>query len=200
MVKTLIAQGAEAKLYRKDAILIKDRIKKSYRIPEIDVKLRSTRTRREAKILNRLQEINFPAPKIIQTDDKETIEMDFIEGSKVRDILEKSDYIQLSGEIGKKISILHNNGIIHGDLTTSNMILNKEIYFIDFGLSFFSERIEDKAVDLHLFRQAVESKHYTIWEKCFQSFIKEYQKEAKESKSTLKRLDDVERRGRNKKQ
>lgn len=193
----LIAQGAEAKLYKEGKVLIKERIKKSYRIKEIDGKLRKSRTNREAKILEKLTKINFPAPKLIRVEN-EKIEMDFIEGEKIRDILEKSDYLALCKEVGKKIAIMHNNGIIHGDLTTSNMILKDEVYFIDFGLSFFSERFEDKAVDLHLFRQAVESKHYTIWEKCFKAFIDEYKKNAKDSKEIIDRLNAVEKRGKNK--
>jgi TP53 regulating kinase-like protein len=194
----LIAQGAEAKLYRNKSILLKDRIKKSYRIKEIDEKLRKSRTRRESKILKKLEAINFPAPRLIETDRKEKIEMDFIEGPKVRDILEKKDYLKLSKEIGKKLALLHNNEIIHGDLTTSNMILAKEVYFIDFGLSFFSNRFEDKAVDLHLFRQALESKHYKIWQKCFDACLKEYLKNAKDNEEILKRFQKVESRGRHK--
>jgi len=92
--------------------------------------------------------------------------------------------------------MLHNHLIIHGDLTTSNMILNKEIYFIDFGLSFFSEKAEDKAVDLHLLKEGLESKHYRIWEECFRCALEAYRKEANKSSETLKRLEIVEKRGR----
>lgn len=194
----LIAQGAEAKLYRNDNSIIKERIRKSYRIEEIDDKLRRSRTRREAKILEKLAAIDFPAPRLIENDKKERLVMEFIDGDKVRDILEKKDYISLSKEIGKKIALLHNHGILHGDLTTSNMILDKEVFFIDFGLGFFSKRLEDKAVDLHLFRQALESKHHKVWEKCFDAFIKEYEKHAEEGDKTLIRLKEVEGRGRNK--
>ncbi len=186
-----IAQGAEAKLYLIDSKIVKDRIRKDYRIREIDIRLRKSRTKREAKIFEKLSSISFPAPKLIKSDDKEKIVMEFIKGPKVRDILEEKDYKRLSEEIGKKIAILHNNGIIHGDLTTSNMILEKEIYFIDFGLSFFSHKIEDKAVDLHLLKQALESKHYKVWEKCFNAALKAYG-----NKEVLKRLEQVEKRGR----
>ena len=192
----LIAQGAEAKIYRTDNKIIKDRIKKDYRIKEIDERLRKQRTKREAKIFEKLSRLNFPAPKLIKTNNEQKLEIEFIKGPKIRDILEKSDYKKLSEEIGKKIAILHNNTIIHGDLTTSNMILNKEIYFIDFGLSFFSHKIEDKAVDLHLLKQALESKHYKIWEQAFESALEGYKREAKDSSEVLKRLEKVEKRGR----
>ncbi|MBI2654330.1 Kae1-associated serine/threonine protein kinase [Candidatus Woesearchaeota archaeon] len=196
MPKKLIAQGAEAKLFLEEDKIIKNRFKKSYRIKEIDEKLRGFRTRREAKVLQKLEGIGFPAPRVIKSDDKENIVIEKIEGKLVKDILENSDYKKLCGEIGRKIAILHNNSIIHGDLTTSNMILNKEIYFIDFGLSFFSDKAEDKAVDLHLLKEGLESKHYKIWEECFKCALDAYKKEAKKSFETLKRLEVVEKRGR----
>ena len=196
MPKKLIAQGAEAKLFLEDGKILKNRFAKSYRIKEIDEKLRGFRTRREAKILQKLEAINFPSPKLIKSDDKENILIEKIEGRLVKDILEKLDYNKLCSEIGKKVAILHNNSIIHGDLTTSNMIFNDEIYFIDFGLSFFSDKTEDKAVDLHLLKEALESKHYKIWEEAFKIVLDSYKKEAKKSIEIFKRLEAVEKRGR----
>jgi len=191
-----ISSGAEAEIYLEKNI-VKDRVKKNYRIPEIDVPLRQFRTRRESKILDRLEKIKFPAPKLIKTDRKSVIEMENIPGKKVRDVLEKNP-IKLSKEIGKKLALLHNNDICHGDLTTSNMILNKEIFFIDFGLSKFSEKVEDKAVDIHLFRQALESKHDKVWEKCYKAFLTTYKKTVKNQKEIMNRLEKIELRGRNK--
>ncbi len=199
MRRKLLEAGAEASIFLVKDIVIKERIPKSYRIPEIDNKLRGYRTRREAKIIDKLQRIGFPVPKLIEQDEKQTISMEFIKGPKLRDIFEKSDYIILSREIGEKIAILHNNTIIHGDLTTSNMILNdidKQIYFIDFGLSFFSHKIEDKAVDLHLLKEGLESKHYKIWQECFKVVLDIYKKHAKDADLILKRLEQVELRGR----
>ena len=189
----LIARGAEAEIYVDKDKVVKNRIEKDYRLKEIDDKLRRTRTKKEAKILAKIADLDF-TPNLIKTDNKSIIEMEHIDGEKVRDILEKEDYKQLSKEIAKKIKILHDQGIIHGDLTTSNMIYYKnKVYFIDFGLSFFSEKIEDKAVDLHLLRHALESKHHTIWEECFEIVKKEYK-----DKEVLERLEAVEKRGRNK--
>jgi Kae1-associated kinase Bud32 len=198
----LIAQGAEARLFEKEGTIIKERFCKSYRIEEIDFKLRGSRTRREAKVITRLQQADFPCPPLIECDEEEKIIMQKIDGQKVRDILEKSDYVSLSNEIGEKIAKMHNLTIIHGDLTTSNMIFSssrKEIFFIDFGLSFFSHKIEDKAVDLHLLKQALESKHYTIWEDCFKTVLSAYTSVVQEGELILKRLEDVEKRGRYKK-
>ncbi|HLC60080.1 MAG TPA: KEOPS complex kinase/ATPase Bud32 [Candidatus Nanoarchaeia archaeon] len=192
----LIAQGAEARIFLEDNKIKKERFQKTYRLKQLDNKLRGFRTRREAKILEKLNAINFPSPRLIENDEKENLVMEKIDGKLIKDVLEKFDYKKLCNEIGKKVAILHNNLIIHGDLTTSNMIYNKEIYFIDFGLSFFSEKAEDKAVDLHLLKEALESKHYRIWEKAFNLVLESYKKEAKKSHETLKRLGAVEKRGR----
>ena len=208
----LISQGAESKLYLEENRIIKDRFKKEYRIKEIDEKLRKFRTKREAKILEKLSIINFPSPKLIDTDKKEKIIMNYVKGPLIKNILEKNYKtrenrrfsvsrkslisVNLVKEIGEKIAVLHNNNIIHGDLTTSNMIFNEEVYFIDFGLSFFSHKIEDKAVDLHLLKQALESKHYKIWEKAFKTALETYKKNAENSDEILKRLEKVEKRGR----
>lgn len=196
-MKYIIGKGAEATIYLDNHTVIKERLPKSYRITEIDERLRRFRTRREAKVIQKLQELNFPGPGLKHIDDKNMkIEMDLIKGSKVRDILHENP-LELSKEIGRKLALLHENNIIHADLTTSNMILNDEIYFIDFGLSFFSDKIEDKACDLHLLRQALESKHFMIYEECFSAVLDGY-KEYPESALVLDRLKKVEKRGRNK--
>ena len=183
-----IAQGAEAVIVKDEDVVIKDRISKSYRHPEIDEKLRKFRTKRESKILKKLQLINFPAPKLKDFCDKKMkIEMEFLEGSKVRDVLHENPE-RLSEEIGKKIGILHSNDIIHADLTTSNMILDDEIKFIDFGLSFFSTKVEDKAVDLHLLKRALDSKHFEIADLCFKAALKGYSKSYSDYENVLERL------------
>jgi len=194
-----ISSGAEAEIYldSDEDKIIKKRVKKSYRLPELDVSLRKTRTRREAKILQKLPK-EILSPKLIKSDDKDmVIEMQHIKGKKVRDMLEEN--IDICIEIGEKIALIHNAGIIHGDLTTSNMIFNEgHIYFIDFGLSFFSEKVEDKAVDLHLLRQALESKHHTFFKEAFENILKGYKKRSKDYKNIINRFDKVESRGRNK--
>ena len=108
----LIAQGAEAKLFRDTHRIIKERITKGYRLPKLDTKLRKFRTRREAKILGKLSEMNFPSPRVHDFCDKRmSITMDFVPGSTVREILlnpdYQDDYIRLAEEMGKGIGKLH---------------------------------------------------------------------------------------------
>ena len=71
---------------------------------------------------------------------------------------------------------MHKYDIIHGDLTTSNFIINENIYVIDFGLSFSSKRIEDKAVDLHLFKEILNSCHSSSFDKLLEQIYSGYEK------------------------
>ncbi len=198
MKEKLIARGAEAVIIKKNNKIIKKRVKKKYRIKEIDEKLRKLRTRAESRVLKKLEgEINVP--KIYKTDEnKKQIVMDFIKGKILSENLGKFDLKkqkEICKKIGKIIGKLHEKNIIHGDLTTSNMILNEDkIYLIDFGLYFYSKKKEDKAVDLHLFKQALESKHFQNWKKLYQNFISGY--DSKEKKQVLNQLEKVEKRGR----
>ena len=192
----LIGQGAEAKLFLDKDKVVKDRITKKYRIPEIDNRIRGFRTRREAKVISKLSDAGVPVPKLIDSDDKERIVIEYIDGTKLRDVLDKKNYEKLMKELGEDIALLHNNDIIHGDLTTSNFIFKDKIYFIDFGLSFFSHKIEDKAVDLHLLKQALESKHYEFWEDAYKVVLDNYKKKADKGEEIIERLEKVESRGR----
>ena len=197
-MKTKIGEGAEAVIYLEKDIVIKDRVPKKYRIPEIDNKLRTSRTKRELKILDKLKKLGVNVPELIPPSDKTKLKMSFVKGTKLRDYLTKENYSVLSKEIGRVLAIMHKNDIIHGDLTTSNMIYNekKGLFMIDFGLSSVSKRVEDKAVDLHLLKNALESYHYEFWEDSFKILIKEYSKES--NLAIIERLKIVEKRGRNK--
>ncbi|MEK6820502.1 MAG: KEOPS complex kinase/ATPase Bud32 [Nanoarchaeota archaeon] len=196
MKQRILYQGAEAFIIKEENRIIKKRIKKSYRIPDIDEKLRARRTRSEAKIIEKLQE-KINVPKILKVDEKnKEIFMQYIEGKKLSEFLDKlEDKNKIMEQVGEEASKLHDSGIIHGDLTTSNMILHQEkVYIIDFGLSFHSSRIEDKAVDLHLLRQALEAKHFLHWKNLFNSFLKGYK--SRDREKILKQLKKVEARGR----
>ncbi len=199
----LIHQGAEAKIYLEGGIILKHRFSKKYRHPEIDKKLRKRSTRRESRLLEKAKNL-IPVPRLYEFDDGEgKLKMEYIEGIQIKEILdamEKRERAKILKKIGEQVAILHNNNIIHGDLTTSNMLMKEgKIYFIDFGLGFFSTKIEDKAVDIHLFRQALESKHYKHYEESFKHFLDGYKGKINNFKEIMKRFIKVEERGRYKK-
>jgi len=195
----IIQQGAESIILQEKNRVIKRRIKKSYRISEIDDKIRRQRTRSEAKLLTKAFKL-ISIPEIIKVDQEtKEIIMDFINGKKLSDYLDKfllKKQKEVCKLIGESTAKLHDADIIHGDLTTSNMILkDNKIYFIDFGLGFISHKFEDKAVDLHLLKQALEAKHFKNWEILFREVLKGYSI-SKSHKTILERLNKVEKRGR----
>lgn len=197
MTQEIIQQGAEAIIFKAGNKVIKDRISKSYRHPELDKKIIKQRTKREDKLLNKASSvINTPASQISDTN---KLEMPFIDGRKLSEHLETLDLKDICKKIGNSIAALHDSDIIHGDLTTSNMILDNQnkLFFIDFGLGYVSKKIEDKAVDLHLIKQALEAKHHTIFQQAWQLIEKHYTSEDKTK--TLEQLKKVESRGRYKK-
>lgn len=203
-MEEIIGRGAEAILYKEkvygEPALVKDRIKKGYRIKELDIKLRKQRTKREADLLSEARRIGVKTPAVLKT--KETkLFLELIEGRLVRELipeLDRKELGKLMKTLGKKVGKLHVNDIVHGDLTTSNMIKKEDgLYFIDFGLGFVSSSVEDKAVDLHVLKEALKSRHNEVWKTCFSAFKKGYKKvDEKEAKEVLKRLKVVEKRGR----
>jgi Kae1-associated kinase Bud32 len=200
----IIGRGAEAVLKKEGEALLKERIRKGYRLEQIDLKLRKDRTKKETNLLSEARRHGVRVPRIVSRDMANmTIEMEYIDGPVLRDTLDKltkSQRKKLCHEIGKMVANLHLANIIHGDLTTSNMILKDgkidALYFIDFGLGYISPKVEDKAVDLHLLKQALVSKHNKIWKECFDEIVIVYKKEEKDSEQILNRMSQIEKRGR----
>jgi len=197
-----IAQGAEAIIYREKDKIIKLRIPKKYRIKKLDEKLRKYRNRRESKILSDMRRIKVNVPEIIHSgnDDDYKISMKFIDGKKIAEILNRKNCENICKNIGIQISKIHEFGVVHGDLTTSNMILNKnkngnKIYFIDFGLGKYSKKIEDRAVDLVVFKECLKSAHTKIFERCWKSFLNGYKNYSKFN-DVMKRIETIEKRRR----
>jgi TP53 regulating kinase-like protein len=185
-------------------VIVKRRLTKKYRIPEIDIRIRSQRTKRESKIIHRAKKAGVPTPIIFAVDPiKMEITMEFVKGEQVKKVLRDlnpKDRLNLFQKIGRLIGRLHKNGIIHGDLTTSNIMLtdDNDIVFIDFGLSGTGSDLEDRGVDLHLLRRALLSKHNKYAEICFKATIEGYEKVMgkKSTAEVLNKIREIERRGR----
>ncbi len=204
MTTKIIAQGAEAKIHLTENKIVKERIVKGYRLPALDEQIRKSRTKKESKILIKAREAGVNVPKVLNTDkkgepkDKFNLEIEFIDGDKLSEKLnsyKEEKQFEVMKKLGHQVAKLHEKDIIHGDLTTSNVLFSEEkIYIIDFGLGFISKRLEDKAVDLHLIKQALEAKHWQNWEDLFNHFSKGYKWE--NSEKVLEQLKKVEARGR----
>jgi Kae1-associated kinase Bud32 len=197
----IIKRGAEAILYtiKNGETMVKERIKKGYRIEELDKKIRRMRTRREVKLMEKAYRMKVKVPEIFNYDDFK-ISMRWIEGKTVKDVLnnmQKTKRIDAYKKIGKSIAMLHSSGIIHGDLTTSNMILEKgDVFFIDFGLGKNSTRIEDQATDLYLLYEALKSTHFTVLEEAWSMILKTYKQNYLNADDVLKRIEKIKTRRR----
>ncbi|MDD5416805.1 MAG: KEOPS complex kinase/ATPase Bud32 [Candidatus Aenigmarchaeota archaeon] len=193
----ILKRGAEAILYKEGDALVKERIKKSYRISQIDERLRRERTKKEAKLLSEAKRSGVAVPKVFSTEEFK-IKMEFVDGIRIKELLyqEDSDKAKIAEEIGRSVGLLHSNNIIHGDLTTSNMIIKDKIYFIDFGLGFTSRRKEDFGIDLSVLKEAFKSTHIRHLDILWQSFINGYKQTNSSSTIILNALEEIEKRGR----
>lgn len=185
-------RGAEALIEITGDQVVKTREVKKYRHPELDKKIRRERTGSEARIMKKARTHSVNVPEIIDSEDS-VIEMEKIEGRPLKEEVEEEP--GKMKVLGENVALLHDTDIIHGDLTTSNAIVNDSLYIIDFGLSFHSDRAEDKAVDIHLLKQVLNSSHPEVAEEAWESFLKGYRNHD-EAEEVLEQLKEVEKRGR----
>ncbi|KAG0254759.1 TP53 regulating kinase [Actinomortierella ambigua] len=207
---TLIKQGAEARVYiapfcgRK--AIVKERFAKAYRHPALDKKLTSRRVTQEARCLNRCQKALIDTPTVYMVDVASSlIYMELIDGLSVREYMETDEgstqaaRTHIAEEIGRALGKMHNIDVVHGDLTTSNLLMrnndSKSVVLIDFGLSYVSNLVEDKAVDLYVLERAFSSTHPNT-EVMFEQILASYGTSCKASKQILKKLEEVRLRGR----
>jgi len=199
----LVKKGAEADLYQTNwqnsKAILKIRKAKKYRNSLLDSKIRKQRTIKESQMLSLVKSYGIPAPLVYFVNLENTsITMQEIPGTPVHDLSE-SKIIELSKDIGKLVGTLHKNGVMHGDLTTSNFILSKSrVYVIDFGLSQISIKPEDHAVDLRLIKEILNSAHAKIMISSWKNFLYGYKSIVGNAYYTkiTKLVSDIESRGR----
>jgi TP53 regulating kinase-like protein len=204
----LIKKGAEASLYLENwnnrKVIMKKRLPKKYRNQQLDNSIRSQRTINESHIIHKAKKAGVSTPTIFMVDVvNSNIIMEYIKGKQIKEILEevsKKERNKICEIIGEMIGNLHKNGIIHGDLTTSNMILTpyNKIVFVDFGLSERSIELEPKGVDLHLMKRTLNSTHFKHAKESYNSVMEGYSKivTKKELKKVNKKIKEIEKRGR----
>ncbi|XP_072013537.1 EKC/KEOPS complex subunit Tp53rkb-like [Amphiura filiformis] len=212
----LIKQGAEAKIYRGVFMgrpcIAKQRFKKKYRHPTLDAKLTNKRIVQEVRSILRCRKQGITTPTVFFVDqENQCIYMEDIQDSvTVRDFIrrlqkstspdDQTALQELADKIGSVLASMHSCDIIHGDLTTSNMLLRQPessspLILIDFGLSQISTLHEDKGVDLYVLERAFLSTHPNT-EELFERVLKVYGQSYKKSADVLKKLEDVRQRGR----
>ncbi len=175
----LIKKGAEGDIFltiwNKKKSIIKSRKKKDYRNITLDQRIRKQRTIREAEIISEVKSFGISTPLIYNVDSKNcTIVMQYVDGKLVNSLSEIK-LISVCKEIGKIVGTMHKNGIMHGDLTTSNFIISGgRVFVLDFGLAVKTNKPEDHAVDLRLFKEILNSAHANIMKKAWPNFLKGY--------------------------
>ncbi len=201
MEKKLLKRGAEAELFETvfegKKCLLKKRTRKSYRIEKLDFSIRKQRTKKEANLLSFAKSIGIETPRVYSVSEENfEISMEFIEGKRTKDAINSRNFRKICSGIGKNAAKLHNCGIIHGDLTTSNIMLRgKELVFIDFGLGFHSKKTEDKAVDLLNLKKTFQATHCSFFEQGWNAILKAYCKETGE-RTVAVHIAEIEKRGR----
>jgi TP53 regulating kinase-like protein len=206
--QTLLKKGAEARLYfaswHDKKVIIKMRFPKKYRPARLDLEIRSYRTVHEPQLMHEAKRAGVPTPTIFLVDVKNAvIVMEFIEGKQVKQLLgdlSEKERRKVCVGIGELIGRLHMQGVIHGDLTTSNMILNSEgkVFLVDFGLGEKTMELEARGVDLHLMKRALQSTHYQFAEECFEAIMSGYGAVlgGEDAKDVLEKIREIEKRGR----
>ena len=199
----ILKKGAEADVYLSSwngkKSVLKIRKEKKYRNPMLDARIRKQRTIREAQLISDVKSFGISTPIIHFVDYKKfSIYMQYVDGKLIRDMDEKS-IPKVCLQLGKIVGNLHKNGIMHGDLTTSNFILTKKnLFLIDFGLANRTEKPDDHAVDLRLFKEILNSAHANVMEKSWKNFISGYEISVgkKHCKKILQLVAVIESRGR----
>ena len=212
----ILYQGAEAiiSLERggEGPFILKKRISKGYRIRELDEKIRKQRTRLESSLLSKAKRFGIHVPRVLEQGEFE-IKMEFIDGKRVKDSLEKMDKNErklLYEKMGEAVASLHTAGIMHGDLTTSNMIVqegknpllppyhpsNLKLYLIDFGLARSSSRVEDQAADLFLLYEALKAGHFTLLEEAWDTLLNVYKRKYSNALQVMEQFRKIQLRRR----
>ncbi|CEG48585.1 bud32 protein kinase [Plasmopara halstedii] len=209
----LISQGAEAKVYETDfvgrACIVKERVKKSYRLPVLDKKLSHRRLVQEVRCILKCRRAGILTPVIYMVDeDKSRLYMEKVLGGSLKDYLRRAYKLdptygaqatQKAYHIGEAIAKMHDADIVHGDLTTSNMMLSSDdatnVTLIDFGLASSQPLPEDKAVDLYVMERAFASTHVNS-ELLVEEVLRAYRAKSRRSDAIFQKLSQVRLRGR----
>ncbi|CAN8073278.1 unnamed protein product [Agarophyton chilense] len=198
-----LARGAEAVVslvhFLGRKAIQKKRFPKRYRHPELDAKLTMRRLQQEARVLLRLRKAGIRVPAVYSLDVKSgLLVMECVNGTTLKEFLQadRQGGEEVMRRAGRAVARMHKNEIVHGDLTTGNILVSEEqVCLIDFGLSSGNGTEEDLAVDLYVLERAVISAHSEKAQPLNEAFLQAYAEELKRP-GVIKRLEEVRARGR----
>ncbi len=201
-------RGAEADLFLSQLppwkVVVKRRVRRAYRHEQLDASIRKERTIKEASAIRDAKIAGARLPSILGLDiERSTIIMTFIDGVVARDTIDtmsNARRVSLLEELGRQVGFLHSAGIMHGDLTTSNIILpdDGKPFMIDFGMARKSTDHEDHGSDLHLLQRSLIATHALDPTSSLKRVAKGYREIVgkKMAKSSLRKAAEIARRGR----
>jgi TP53 regulating kinase and related kinases len=201
----LLYRGAEADVIQGDwqglEAVYKVRNPLRYRLPVLDEEIRRQRTVHEAEMIHQAKNSGVSAPYLYDVDPPaSTLVMEYVKGSRLKDVIAKAEGTEeVFQEFGRNVGLLHRAGIMHGDLTTANVVRrNGALVFIDFGLSIRTERLEDHAVDLRLIKETLQGAHPEVAAPAMDAMNRGYAGVLgpARSRAVFRQLQSIERRGR----
>jgi Kae1-associated kinase Bud32 len=203
MERELIRIGAEATIsrttWRGRPVVVKRRVAKGYRISELDEIMRRQRTKREVQLMAAARAAGVPVPIVYDVSVRtHEIVMQYIPGPRLKDVIDEHDETvqrRWCAVVGEHVARLHAGGMVHGDLTTSNMLVWKDdVFLIDFGLAGKSDSNEDRGVDLHLLKEACTAAHKNP--SLFPWMLSAYEHAFPQSRTVVRKIDAIAARGR----
>ena len=206
-MKEVLTIGAESIIFKINQsgqnFLLKYRPKKPYLLDAIDESIRKLRTIRECKMITIARKLGVPTPAVYALDKaNHALLMEYIKGRQFKEIVDEVSKKKLETmciKFGYLIALLHQGNVIHGDPTTSNVIVDNQsqLWLVDFGLSEMNATIEMKGVDLHLIRRALETTHWDLQKIMLENTLEGYTDTfGKDAKDVLVRMSEIRERGR----
>ncbi|MDE1853108.1 MAG: Kae1-associated serine/threonine protein kinase [Thaumarchaeota archaeon] len=203
----LIYRGAEADLvlgrWQGLEAVLKVRKPLAYRLPVLDDAIRRQRTLREAEMMHQAKKAGVATPFLYNVDvPSATLTMEYVRGDRLRDVVGSMTAKETEGaffQFGRDAASLHSAGIMHGDLTTANVLRRDgSLVFLDFGLSYRTPRLEDHAVDIRLIKETLIGAHHREARSALEAFYRGYSEGVGPArhKAVLRQLRGIERRGR----
>ena len=210
----LLSQGAEGRVFGvkfcgRDAV-VKQRFKKPYRHPTLDTKLTKSRLGMEARSMMRARKLGVVTPTLYYVDQQQSaIYMEKVPGKSLKELIREdsmseADMENIGAQVGRAVAKMHDGGLIHGDLTTGNILVRdangqggegeRTVVIIDFGLASNSIIAEDKGVDLYVLERAITVTHSS--QALFEHVMTAYRRASSQWSASFNKFAEVRMRGR----
>ncbi len=190
-------QGAEATVTVESDRVRKERNPRAYRHPELDERLRTERTRAEARLTSEARRVGVPTPVLYDVDPAGgLLVVQRVGDCDLREALTE----RRVRTVARYLATIHEAGFVHGDPTTRNVRVaesggagDPDLFLVDFGLGYYTDDPEDHAMDLHVCGQSLRGTADAA-DRLTRAVEDAYRERGDEA--VLERLQEIEGRGR----